>query len=241
MDLNPRRSAVIAVHLQNDIVTKGGAYGSFFAAQAASRDVIGVTGKVLDAARTAGATVLYTRVAWQPGYPDLVVNSPLLGMVIQSQCLVEGSKMPRSWRSWPPGTVTWWSPISVSAGFLAVSWTCCCALAVSTPWRSQAWQRTPRWRERPGRPPTWATARSSSPTRAAPPTMARTTRRSPHSGCWPRSPLALRSSMRWPGRRQAGERARRRRPDGHRGARHCLQDPPHPRWESDRGTQCLVR
>jgi hypothetical protein len=39
------------VHLQNDIVTKGGAYGSFFAAQAASRDVIGVTGKVLDAAR----------------------------------------------------------------------------------------------------------------------------------------------------------------------------------------------
>jgi nicotinamidase-related amidase len=82
MDLNPRRFAVIAVHLQNDIVTTGGAYGGFFAAQAASRDVIGVTGKLLDAARTAGATVLY-----------LVVNSPLLGMVIQSQCLVEGSKM----------------------------------------------------------------------------------------------------------------------------------------------------
>lgn len=93
MDLNPRRFAVIAVHLQNDIVTTGGAYGGFFAAQAASRDVVGVTGKLLDAARTAGATVLYTRVAWQPGYPDLVANSPLLGMVIQSQCLVEGSKM----------------------------------------------------------------------------------------------------------------------------------------------------
>ena len=93
MDLNPRRSAVIAVHMQNDIVTAKGAYGGFFAAQAASRDVIGVTGKLLDAARTAGSTVLYTRVAWQPGYPDLVVNSPLLGMVVQSQCLVEGSEM----------------------------------------------------------------------------------------------------------------------------------------------------
>ena len=62
MDLNPRRFAVIAVHMQNDIVTAKGAYGGFFAAQAASRDVIGITGK-------------------------------LLGMVVQSQCLVEGSQM----------------------------------------------------------------------------------------------------------------------------------------------------
>jgi hypothetical protein len=51
MDLNPRRFAVIAVHMQNDIVTAKGAYGGFFAAQAASRDVIGITGKLLDATR----------------------------------------------------------------------------------------------------------------------------------------------------------------------------------------------
>ncbi len=30
-------------------------------------------------------------MAWQPGYPDLVANSPLLGMVAQSKCFEDGS------------------------------------------------------------------------------------------------------------------------------------------------------
>ena len=91
MDLTPSRTAVIAVHMQHDIITAGGAFGGFFATQAAERDVIGQAGQLLEGARGSGATVVYTRVAWQPGYPDLVANSPLLAMVAQSQCLVEGS------------------------------------------------------------------------------------------------------------------------------------------------------
>ena len=91
MELIPSRTAVIAVHMQHDIVTAEGAFGGFFAAQAAERDVIGQAGKLLDAARRSGATAVYTRVAWQPGYRDLIANSPLLGLVAQSQCLVEGS------------------------------------------------------------------------------------------------------------------------------------------------------
>jgi nicotinamidase-related amidase len=86
MELIPSRTAVIAVHMQHDIVTAEGAFGGFFAAQAAERDVIGQAQKLLDAARRSGATAVYTRVAWQPGYPDLIANSPLLGMVAQSQC-----------------------------------------------------------------------------------------------------------------------------------------------------------
>lgn len=91
MELTPSRTAVIAVHMQNDVVTADGAFGGFFAAQATERDVIGQVATLLDAARAAGATTVYTRVAWQPGHPDLVANSPLLGMVAQTQCLVEGS------------------------------------------------------------------------------------------------------------------------------------------------------
>ena len=91
MDLTPSRTAVIAVHMQHNIVTADGAFGGFFAAQAAERDVIGQAGQLLEAARRSGATVVYTRVAWQPGYPDLVANSPLLGMVAQFGALVEGS------------------------------------------------------------------------------------------------------------------------------------------------------
>jgi biuret amidohydrolase len=91
MDLTPSRTAVIAVHMQHDIVTADGAFGGFFAAQAAERDVIGQAGQLLEAARRSGAMAVYTRVAWQPGYPDLVANSPLLGMVAQFGALVEGS------------------------------------------------------------------------------------------------------------------------------------------------------
>jgi biuret amidohydrolase len=91
MDLNPSSTAVIAVHMQKDVVTADGALGGLFAAQANERDVIGIIGKLLDTARAAGVTVVYTRVAWQPGYPDLVANSPLLAMTMQAQCLIEGS------------------------------------------------------------------------------------------------------------------------------------------------------
>ena len=74
MELIPSHTAVIAVHMQHDIVTAAGAFGGFFAAEAAERDVIGQAGKLLDAARRSGATAVYTRVAWQPGYPDLIAN-----------------------------------------------------------------------------------------------------------------------------------------------------------------------
>ena len=92
MELTPSRTAVIAVHMQPDVVSADGAFGGFFAAQVVERDVIGQLATLLDAARAAGATAVYTRVAWQPGYPDLMANSPLLGMVAQTQCLVEGSE-----------------------------------------------------------------------------------------------------------------------------------------------------
>lgn len=92
MDLTPARTAVIAVHMQNDIVTPDGAFGGAFAAQAAERDVVTQVGTLLDAARHSGATAVYTRVAFRPGYPDLIPNAPLFGMVLQTQCLVDGSE-----------------------------------------------------------------------------------------------------------------------------------------------------
>jgi nicotinamidase-related amidase len=91
MQLDPTRTSIIAVHLQKDVVNADGAFGGFFAAQAVERDVIGVNTRLLDAARRAGSTVVYTRVAWEPGLADLVVNSPILQIVQQSGCLVEGS------------------------------------------------------------------------------------------------------------------------------------------------------
>lgn len=88
---DPNKTAVVAVHLQNDVVGADGAFAPFFRAEIERTGVLGTVARVLDAARGAGATVVYTRVAWQPGHTDLVVNSPLLGMVAQSGCLVDGS------------------------------------------------------------------------------------------------------------------------------------------------------
>ena len=95
MELTPSRTAVIAVHMQNDIVTADGAFGGAFAAQAAERDVIAQVGKLLDATRRSGATAVYTRVAWPPGYPGLVANAPLFKTVLAARCLVDGSQKAR--------------------------------------------------------------------------------------------------------------------------------------------------
>lgn len=91
MQLEAGHTAIVAVHMQNDIVGAEGAFGAFFAEQAVARDVVGKISTLLAAARDAGATVVYTRVAWNADYSDLVANSPLLGMVLQNRCLVDGS------------------------------------------------------------------------------------------------------------------------------------------------------
>jgi biuret amidohydrolase len=91
MELDLHATAVIAVHLQGDVVGPDGAFAGFFHEQVVERDVLAKNQALLTAAREAGVPVVYTRVAWQPDYSDLHVNSPLLGIVTQSGCLKEGS------------------------------------------------------------------------------------------------------------------------------------------------------
>jgi nicotinamidase-related amidase len=88
---DPQRTAVIAVHLQNDVVGTDGAFAGFFRAEIDRTGVLTTIGRVLDGARSVEAKVVYTRVAWQPGFADLHANSPLLGIVAQTRCLQDGS------------------------------------------------------------------------------------------------------------------------------------------------------
>jgi len=89
--IEPGRTALVAVHLQNDIVGAQGAFAPFFHAEVERTGVLKTAARVLDEARAAGVKIVYTRVAFQPGYPDLVPNSPLLGMVAQNECLLDGT------------------------------------------------------------------------------------------------------------------------------------------------------
>jgi nicotinamidase-related amidase len=89
--IEPSRTAVVAVHFQNDVVGAAGAFAPFFHAEVERVGTIATAARLLDAARSAGVKVVYTRVAWQPGYADLVANSPLLNIVLQQNCLVDGT------------------------------------------------------------------------------------------------------------------------------------------------------
>ncbi len=93
MDLDPRTTALIVVHCQGDIVGPDGAFSDFFYNQVVERDVIAKISGLADAFRSAGAPVVYTRVAWAPDFSNLQVNSPILGIVSQSGCLKDGSPL----------------------------------------------------------------------------------------------------------------------------------------------------
>lgn len=90
MELDPKTTAVIAVHMLRDVVTHEGAFGQFFGEGVESGQIITKVGTLLDAARAAGSTVVYTRVVFKPGHSDLVANCPLLGMVAQTGAVEDG-------------------------------------------------------------------------------------------------------------------------------------------------------
>ncbi|WP_433799943.1 cysteine hydrolase family protein [Actinomycetospora sp. CA-084318] len=91
MVTDPRTTAFIAVHFQHDVVGDTGAMAGLFREQVEARQVLDAAGRLLQAARSAGAPTVYTRVAWAPDLSDLDANSPLLGMVAQSRFLIEGT------------------------------------------------------------------------------------------------------------------------------------------------------
>ena len=86
---DPTRTAVVAVHLQNDVVGTDGAFAGFFRAEIDRTGVLATISRVLDGARSAGAKVVYTRVAWQPGFPTCTPTRPCSA----------SSRRPSAWRT----------------------------------------------------------------------------------------------------------------------------------------------
>jgi nicotinamidase-related amidase len=91
MQLDPQRTGVVVVHLQGDVVRHDGAFGGFFAAMVDKTGVLARSADVLAAARAAAVTIVYTRIAFSAGYPELIVNNALFGVVDQAQCCLDGT------------------------------------------------------------------------------------------------------------------------------------------------------
>lgn len=89
--LNPKKTAVLAIHLQNDIVEEGGAFYPFFQEQIAENKTLEKAAKALDQARDAGATIVYAVVGFKPDYSDMVENVPLLQMGKAAEALIDGA------------------------------------------------------------------------------------------------------------------------------------------------------
>ena len=191
MELDPTRTAVIAVHLQKDVVSADGAFGGFFAAQAVERDVVGVNSTTARRRppRRRHRRLHPRRLATRLGRPDRQLPHPADRPTIR----VPGRRQrqgadPR--RAHPAGHRPGRHP---PAG----------RRVLRQPTGPSAPQ--PRHRHRPvhrgrhqllrrrhrhGKPPTSATAPSSSPTPAAPQTPPPTTPPLRRSVCSPRSPPA---------------------------------------------------
>ncbi len=91
MAINSRETAVLALHWEVDVVTPEGAFGPFFAEMAKSTGVIARTAQVLNRARSAAMPVIYTRVCFRPGYPELIVNNPLFSLTVEKMALIDGT------------------------------------------------------------------------------------------------------------------------------------------------------
>ncbi|MFD4208195.1 cysteine hydrolase family protein [Micromonospora tulbaghiae] len=88
-------TAVVGVHWQHEVVSPDGVFGPFFAGQVARHGVAANAARVATAARAAGGLVVFTRVAYRPGYPDLIANTPSFAMIREHGAFLEGDPKTR--------------------------------------------------------------------------------------------------------------------------------------------------
>ncbi|PQP25107.1 cysteine hydrolase family protein [Rhodococcus opacus] len=91
ISLDPTRTALVNVHWQRDIVTPDGAFAPFFAESVRRHGVIGTTRGLVETFRQAGALVIWARAAFQPGYPELILNTGLNHAIADLGALIDGS------------------------------------------------------------------------------------------------------------------------------------------------------
>jgi biuret amidohydrolase len=85
------RTAVLAVHWQVDVVAPEGVFGRTFAPTVTAAGVVPRTRMLLDAARVAGAIVVYVNVQYWPGYVGLVRNNALFNSVVEKKGFIRGT------------------------------------------------------------------------------------------------------------------------------------------------------
>jgi nicotinamidase-related amidase len=81
--IDPKRTAMIGVHWQEDVAgtSATGGLADVFAKNIASSNIIPRTARLFNAARKAGALVVFVNVAFWPGHTGLIANNALFNTV----------------------------------------------------------------------------------------------------------------------------------------------------------------
>jgi hypothetical protein len=88
--LDTKGLAVLALHWQNDLVLPEGKFG-FFAKEIARLGLVPKMVRLLQAARSAGGTVIYVNVACSADARDVIKNSPLFLASSKVSAFVRGT------------------------------------------------------------------------------------------------------------------------------------------------------
>lgn len=89
--IDPEHAAVIAVDCQSDVIGSDGAFATLFYEQVQRTGVVPAAARLLRGARKAHVKIVYARAVFHAGYPELVPNIPVLAMVKQYGCLIDGT------------------------------------------------------------------------------------------------------------------------------------------------------
>lgn len=90
--IDPQRSVVLSLHLQNDIFHSDGKLNlGEGVPEEISAPMFEATHKLLDGAREAGVPIIFDRVAHRPGYGELTANNGLFKLCMELGALQEGT------------------------------------------------------------------------------------------------------------------------------------------------------
>ncbi len=89
---DPSRTAVLALHFQNDVLHADGAIRLGVAeGDARRRDVVLAARALLSGARQMAVPVIHVRIAFDPGHGDVVQNCAIFRNVVARGAMIEGS------------------------------------------------------------------------------------------------------------------------------------------------------
>lgn len=92
MRIDPKTTALVLIEYQNDFTSEGGVLHGAVSEVMAKTDMLAHTREVVDAARTAGVTVMHAPITFAAGYGE-ITNHPygILKGVVDGHAFVKGS------------------------------------------------------------------------------------------------------------------------------------------------------